>query len=172
MDFQIIVEDGSNVAGANSYVALDEVRAYCIRRGQSIPESNEELAVMLIKSCDYLQTFALEYKGVVTNVDQSLQWPRSDVYLYGNSEPFPFDKIPKELKNSQCSAIVAIANGVDLMPNATASDFVVREKVGVIETEYADPSKLGASPTLTEFNALIAPLLNQSGGMAISTRRV
>jgi hypothetical protein len=102
-----------------------------------------------------------------------LQWPRIDVYLYGSETAFPSNSIPKELKAAQNATVVALAQGVDIMPNYSASDFVTREKVGPIETEYADPTKVGIVPTLTAVDSLLAPLFGSTAtGFALRTMRV
>ena len=109
----------------------------------------------------------------MTNADQALQWPRTDVYLYGSETAFPSNAIPKELKSAQCAAILAIAEGVDIMPNYSAADFVTEETVGPITTKYADPTKVGITPTLTGVEALLQPLFGSKlEGFSLRTMRV
>lgn len=173
MAIAIIVEDGSNIANANSFVTIAQARAYAAERGVTLAVADDDVAVQLIKAKDYLESFAMRYQGEMTNEDQSLQWPRIDVYLYGSEIAFPSNAIPKELKAAQNATVVALAQGVDIMPNYSASDFVTREKVGPIETEYADPTKVGIVPTLTGVDSLLAPLFGSTAtGFALRTLRV
>lgn len=173
MAIVITVEDGSNVADANSFVTLAEVRAYATQRGATLPAADDDLAVMVIKACDYLEAQANRYQGEVANEGQSLQWPRIDVYIGGSETAVASNAIPKQLKSAQCATVIALAEGVDIMPNYSASDFVVREKVGPIETEYADPTKVGIVPTLTAVDSLLAPLFGSTAtGFALRTLRV
>ncbi len=173
MAITITIEDGSNVANANSFVTIAEVRAYAAERGVTLSVTDDDVAIQLIKSKDYLESFAMRYQGEMSNEGQSLQWPRTDVYLYGSETAFPSNLIPKELKAAQKATVVALAQGVDIMPNYSASDFVTREKVGPIETEYADPTKVGIVPTLTAVDSLLAPLFGSTAtGFALRTMRV
>ena len=173
MAITITIEDGSNVANANSFVTVAEVRAYAEARGVTLPVADDSLAVMLIKACDYLEAQATRYQGEIANESQALQWPRIDVYLYGSEVAFPSNAIPKELKSAQCAAILAISEGVDIMPNYSAADFVTEETVGPITTKYADPTKVGIMPTLTAVDSLLAPLFGSTAtGFALRTMRV
>ena len=173
MAITITVEDGSNVANANSFVTLVEARSYAEARGVTLPVADDSLAVMLIKACDYLEAQANRYQGEIANESQALQWPRIDVYISGSETAFPSNAIPKQLKAAQCATVLAINEGVDIMPNYSAADFVVEERVGPITTKYADPSKVGITPTLTNVEALLQPLFGSTlTGFALRTTRV
>lgn len=173
MAITITVEDGSNVANANSFVTLVEARSYAEARGVTLPVADDSLAVMLIKACDYLEAQANRYQGEIANESQALQWPRIDVYISGSETAFPSNAIPKQLKSAQSSLVVAISEGVDIMPNYSAADFVTEETVGPITTKYADPTKVGIVPTLTAVDSLLAPLFGSTAtGFALRTMRV
>ena len=173
MAITITIEDGSNVANANSFVTVAEVRAYAEARGVTLPVADDSLAVMLIKACDYLEAQANRYQGEIANESQALQWPRIDVYISGSETAFPSNAIPKQLKSAQSSLVVAISEGVDIMPNYSAADFVTEETVGPITTKYADPTKVGIVPTLTAVDSLLTPLFGSTAtGFALRTMRV
>jgi len=173
MAITITVEDGSNVADANSFVTIAEVRTYAEARGAVLPVADDELAVMLIKACDYLEAQANRYQGEIAYEDQPLQWPRIDVYISGSEIAFPSNAIPKQLKSAQSTLVLAINEGVDIMPNYSAADFVTEETVGPITTKYADPTKIGITPTLTGVEALLQPLFGSTlTGFSIRTLRV
>lgn len=173
MAITITIEDGSNVANANSFVTIAEVRAYAEARGVTLPVTDDSLAVMLIKACDYLEAQANRYQGEIANESQALQWPRIDVYISGSETAFPSNAIPKQLKSAQSALVVAINEGVDIMPNYSAADFVTEETVGPITTKYADPTKVGIAPTLTGVEALLQPLFGSKlEGFSLRTMRV
>ena len=173
MAITITIEDGSNVANANSFVTIAEVRAYAEARGVTLPVADDSLAVMLIKACDYLEAQANRYQGEIANESQALQWPRIDVYINGSETAFPSNAIPKQLNSAQSARVVAINEGVDIMPNYSASNFVTEETVGPITTKYADPTKVGIVPTLTAVDSLLAPLFGSTAtGFALRTLRV
>jgi hypothetical protein len=74
----IVVEDGSIVASANSYVSAADLSTYATDRGITI---NGTAAVLLIQAMDYLEQ--QDFQGYKYTDDQALQWPRGDVYIDG-----------------------------------------------------------------------------------------
>lgn len=169
MAISIIVEDGTQVANANSYVSISDARIYAANRGVVVPSADDDLAVMLIKAADYLEAQSELYKGERTSEDQSLQWPRIDAYLY--NVLIPSNVIPKSLISAQIQLAFIVNAGLELQPNVTPDMYVKREKVGPIETEYTDPLQIGIIPIFTAVNALLLPLFS-SGNFALKTIRV
>ncbi|URA06921.1 virion structural protein [Xanthomonas phage Pfeifenkraut] len=173
MAIQIIVEDGTEVADANAYVDVAAVRAYAEQRGVTLPADDEEVAAMIIKATDYLESFACKYQGRKTDCDQSLQWPRTGVVMC--CADYPSNQIPKQLKSAQCAAILIQNEGLVLQPNVTAADYVIEETVGPITTKYANPIQAGISAQFTALDSLLEPLFFASCGqvgLALRTIRV
>lgn len=127
----IIVENGSLVTGANSYVTTAELTTYATARGIILVAGAEQL---LVKAMDYIES--LNFKGVRFTRDQSLSWPRSYVVIDGYY--LDSDEIPKQLKNGQMETAIAIDQGED--PLLTSPRRTVRERVDVVEVEYANNS--------------------------------
>lgn len=127
----VIVEDGSIVSNSNSYVSEATFEAFATARGITLTGDSEEL---LIKSMDYLET--LQYKGVKRTKEQSLQWPRTGVWV--DSYWIDSDEIPTELKNGQMQCAIAIDQGNDPLQDLTKN--TIREKVGDLEVEYSSSS--------------------------------
>lgn len=124
----IIVEDGTNVTSANSYVTTAELTAYATARGVTLVTGAESL---LIQAMDYIET--QQYQGSKVLFTQGLQWPRVNVWIdgwYNN-----VTTIPKELKNGQMETAIAIDQGN--APNADVTRFAISEKVGELEVHYA-----------------------------------
>lgn len=142
----LIIEDGTIVADANSYVTVDEVRAYASERGIStLPTEDTDVEPLVIKAMDQVESFRAKYKGQKRNTAQELQWPRYGVYIDGLS--LSSGVIPDELKNGVCQyAIDAVSN--DLRPNGAGRE-VIRKKVGPLETEY---NPRGSGTVQTQFN--------------------
>lgn len=63
----LVIEDGSIVTGANSYISVEEARTYASCRGVSLSEDDSVVEVQLIKANDYLQSLRCSYKGCKTN---------------------------------------------------------------------------------------------------------
>jgi hypothetical protein len=139
----LIVEDGTGLANAESYISLAEADAYHTSRGNlpwindaDMTETAKEQA--LRRATDYLQHFYsglwLGYKSTLT---QALDWPRQDVPKvdtpYGNY--YLLTEIPQELKNA-CAELAYKAAQGDLTPDLTQA--VKREKIDVLEVEYSE----------------------------------
>ena len=165
----IVVEDGTGVVDANSYISVDEVKAFAALRGIALPAADGDIEILLIKAMDFIESYRDEFKGVKTVSDQSLQWPRIGVQVdgYDISEAV----IPKVLKDAQCQ-LATDANTQDLMPTGTGRE-VIGEKVDVIEVTYATTGNTTVSPDFVKAKALLSPLLSTGGsGFALVTNRV
>lgn len=138
----LIVEDGSIVENANSYVSLNDARDYADIRGLSELFSDDgKLTAALIRAMDYLNAIN-DYQGSIVDDTQNLPWPRQKVVVSG-IEVFT-DTIPYLLKKIQIELATAVLNGIELFPAtgkkiAAIESGVKREKVGPLETEYFNP---------------------------------
>jgi len=157
----LVIEDGSLVANANSYVSVADARAYAEARASNFPTNDAEGEAALIVAMDYLESLRGEYQGSkVSPGVQSLQWPRTGVVIDGWDVPYTF--IPSELKFAQIQLAIESANGTDLMPTGDGRE-VIREKIDVLETEWAPGSGGAAQPIFAKVQAFLAPLLNSGG---------
>jgi hypothetical protein len=127
----IIIEDGSIVTGANSYVSEADLTAYATARGVTLSGSTEQL---LIQAMDYIES--QQFLGKKLTQAQPLQWPRSGVYIDGYS--VSSSTIPNELKTALMATAVSVDEGNS--PLSISEQAVKREKVDVIEVEYQDGS--------------------------------
>lgn len=152
----LIIEDGTIVANANSYVTLVEARAYALERGVVLSVTDSLVEVLAIKAKDYLEAQRSRYKGEkVSPSTQSLCWPRADAYI--DNELWPSDTIPKELRYAQCQLIMEINAGVDTLPTSD-EQFIVHEKVGAIETRYSDKVATSKTPSMPAVDNWLEPL--------------
>ena len=167
----LIVEDGSIVTNANSYVTITEARAYATARALSLPALDDDLEPLLISAMDYLESKRSQYQGTKTEpAAQALQWPRTGVQI--DCTDFPSNAIPKELKDAQCRLACEQASGVDILPTKTGP-FVTEETVGPLTTKYDAAQGTGTVPDMTAIDALLAPLFSQCGqAFSLRTLRV
>lgn len=170
MPIQIIVETGLGVVGANSYISVADVRAFAFNRGVAVSENDDTVAAQLINAFDYLETKECEFQGERVYIESV--FPRSGVVI--NEREVSSTEIPSLLIYAQAQLVMAQTNGINIMPNFVASDYVTKEKVGPLETTYADPISAGIAPKLGAVDAMLAPLFGRcaSGGMGIRTVRV
>lgn len=156
----IVVEDGTVVSGANSYITAAELDTYASDRGKTISGTQADL---LIQAMDYLE--AQPFKGIKYSRDQAVQWPRVDVVV--DNYYIDSDEIPQLLKDAQAEIAIAIDEGYS--PFARIDRTTKREQVDVIEVEYADGGN--ANPIVQTINLKLAKLL-KGGGSAYSVIRI
>lgn len=183
MALTIIVEDGTGVANANSYVDVATLRTFASMRGVVLPASDDAVVPFLIQAMDYLES--LDYIGTQTLNPPNLQWPRTpptdtddDMAMIGWDYPFgyyledddpdtsdetpPFgnNEIPQRLKNAQMQLALAANSGMTLVPSSNGQ-FVVSEKIGPLETRYSE-IRGSQMPSFPVVDALLEPYINVS----------
>jgi hypothetical protein len=159
----LTVENGSLVAGANSYVSIEDARAYAADRGLSLPDDAAECADVLVRAADYVDSFRSRFVGMTVSADQSMEWPRTGVYIRGRA--LSQTSVPALLVNAQVEAAVILAAGIDLMPYNSSSRLVKREKIGPLETEYETTGGGGSIvPRTISVERLLQPLFRGGGG--------
>jgi hypothetical protein len=156
----IVVEDGTVVAGANSYVTEAELTTYAADRGVTLTAATD---VLLIKAMDYIESLA--FIGDKHKESQPLQWPRDEVYI--DRYYIERETIPKELKNGVYTAALAI--DAELDPLRIIERATKREKVDVIEVEYMDSA---ASQTIVRTISAALYKILRLGGHGSSAFRV
>lgn len=170
----LVVEDGSGTPDANSYVSYADFTQYLTVYNYSdlLLLTEAQLVSALLKGTDYVDTFS--YKGVKTYSSQFLQFPRLECFPTGEQLPLPFDSVPSKVKRAQMSAAIEELKGVELLPTISPSDFVKREKVGPIETEYSDALKTGMStPSFYSVDSLLKEYFtNRNSKYSFNTVRV
>tara|TARA_R110002126_G_scaffold41547_1_gene120675 strand:+ start:11930 stop:12406 length:477 start_codon:yes stop_codon:yes gene_type:complete len=150
----IIVEDGTGILNANSYVSAANLTAYATARGITLTASAD---VLILQAMDYLE--AQNFIGIKTKHDQALQWPRFRVWI--DEYPVQSTEMPQLLIDAECEIAIAMDNGTSPVTNITPA--VKRKKVDVIEIEYKDG---GASTTINRKIALKLNKLLKSNGSA------
>lgn len=154
----LVIEDGSVVTGANSYVTLAEALAYAEARDSSADVTEGRL----IDAMDYLESLRAEYQGYKVSGGQPLQWPRVGVVV--DDYPIGDDTIPQCLKDAQCQLAMDAAT-VKLLPTGDRREVLSESyAMGVVSKTYASGVGGSPKPRLTAADALIAPLLKSSSG--------
>ena len=153
MAVTLIVEDGTGIADANSYISEAEYHAYWTDRGNAtaIAITGDDLKSLLIKATDYIETvyYGL-WKGERLTTTQALEFPRViDLVDVG---------VPVRLKKA-CAELAWKANSGDLLVDVEQR--IVKEKVAVIETTYSEYSDQLTQYT-TVYNLISEYLENSS----------
>lgn len=161
----LIVEDGSIVSGANTYVTVAEFTQFCSDRNININNSRGDESELLIQAMDYFEQ--QPFKGIKFIETQPLQFPRSDFYLDGYLTDS--DAIPQLVKDAQITIAISIMEHND--PLSTLDRAVKREQVDVLEIEYMDNA--GPSVIIRSISNIMRKLVVSSTmGSSFRTIRV
>lgn len=136
----LIVEDGSNVAGADSYASLDSAYTYHENYSNTawLNADDEAQEVALRKATVYIDS-KYQFKGERVAATQSLAWPRSGVVLYGASMDSAY--IPPKLVAATCELALRALTG-ELVEDV-ASQYVESVTVGPISRTLSAPQFSG-----------------------------
>ena len=149
----LVVEDGTLVSGADSYVTLAEFKAWADKRGVTYG-TDSAVTQQIYRAMDYIES--LNFIGEKSDENQALQWPRDQVVIDGYY--IDSDEMPNELKVAVYESIKAEIDGDSRM---TASDRrTISEKVGDLQVTYANNADLKRSiPAVTRaLRKLIRPM--------------
>lgn len=159
----LIIEDGSIVPNANSYITVVEYQTWANERfGDSratLPQTEAEYEAIILRGMDAFE--ANNFKGTIVQQDQPLQWPRYNVYIDGYL--VPSNSIPKEVKTSVYEYTYAQETGNGELN--TIGREVKKQKAGSVEVEYQDnASSTVINPAVS--NSLRKLIIN-GGGLRI-----
>lgn len=164
----LIIEDGTNVANANSFVTRAAFIAYAASRGVTVADEDAS-DVYAFQAMDYLRLMEATLCGVRAYGDQELPYPRKGIVEGDLAEDYVYG-IPVGIKNTQLQLMLEAKNGVVLTPSRAANPQTKREKVGPIETEYFEAASY--LPDLPFVAALLAPFQCGQTGLRLRTYRV
>jgi hypothetical protein len=146
MSTMIIVEDGTVIAGANSYQSVADLRAFATERALPLPLSDDDAGVLLLNAMDYMERrCGLNWVGFKYSRDQDTAWPRREVNVEGYC--YLYTELPKQLLTLQdivACELYALA-GQDVMPTAFPGDHgsVAEEEVsGAVTIAYENNARV------------------------------
>jgi hypothetical protein len=162
----LIIEDGTVVANANSYITDAEFTAYADSRGYTYPAAAADREPLIIKAADYLQSMEGRMKGRRTDaINQVLAYPRMGVYLH--CALVGSDSIPTTLKNAQAAAAVELVDRELLI--STTSENIASQSVGDLSISYHSGGTFQQVRTDT-IDVHLDPLLLNGGNSSVMSR--
>jgi hypothetical protein len=172
----LVVEDGSGLATAESYVSVADADAHHLSRGTAeaswvgLDEDVKEQC--LRRATDYmLETYRGAWKGVAVKPDtQALDWPRYGVFpderhMYAISST----AVPPEVKRA-CAELAVRANAGTLTDDVEPTGAVLSETVGPIAVTYANAAT--SQTRYTSVDRMLGPLLEDGAGETQGTARL
>lgn len=156
----LIVEDGTGLANAESYVSVAAVQTYLDAHYETTHAAHvawtaasttkKEIALR-VATKQYLDV-RYSFVGFRANEDQALQWPRSSAYDrdgYGIED----NVVPQAVKDALCELALRYVQGDTLAPDIDGTAPIEAESVQVgsiqISTDYA-----GAVPTTKTYTVV------------------
>ena len=164
----LIVETGSLVTGANSYVTLAEARAYALARGVTLSAVDATLEAIVLQAMDFFESHGARFKGERIERDQALSWPRAGAVIENWS--WSSTEIPRQVLNAELALIFEINDGEDPLNPSMATLPTIRKRVeGAVEIEYANPGPVMKVAKTQPSRTIINLLLKNSGLVAVRT---
>jgi hypothetical protein len=158
MAVSVIVEDGSGVPSANSYLSVADWKVYADQQGwdysttpAGVPYTDDQIGSAIIRGRAWLDaTYRSRWPGSRANGrDQSTAWPRKDA-IDGDGEEIVDDEIPGEVKDASAEAAWReLQEAGSLSPDLERGGAIKSLKAGSVEVTYAD----GAS-SLTVYSGI------------------
>jgi hypothetical protein len=162
----LIIEDGTIVTGANSFVTDAELQTYATARGFALPATEAERDSLLILAVDYLFSKEQSMKGERINATQDLMYPRKGVCEYNFK--VAKDAIPSNLKKAQMELAVQ-SNKSALLVTGTTQNLASFSVDGVYSESYHGGGSWEQVRT-DRADAYLDPLLVNNGSDNIMVR--
>jgi hypothetical protein len=132
----LVIEDGSIVAGADSFSTRAEFIAYAISRGITVADDAAADAKLVV-AYDFINGIESRLQGWLVSIDQTGAYPRHGIYLQGFS--VLSTQIPKQAKQYQLSLALDQVAGIDIFnpPQSGSTPIRINRVEGVVTREFA-----------------------------------
>lgn len=130
------VEDGTGKANAESYITVAAADARHTALGNTAWTGSDAVKESALRRATQymIQAYRGRWRGTRLLRAQALDWPRHGAVVDGFD--WPSNEVPAEVANACADlALRALAGDLNADQNGRA---VIREKVGPLETEYAE----------------------------------
>lgn len=147
----LVIEDGTLVAGANSFATRAELIAYAAARGKTLA-NDATTDGRALQAMDWLWAQD-NFCGDLVSSEQTTPFPRKGVVEGDEEEDYVYS-IPGAVKQVQLFLAFEASQGKTLISAIDASPLLKRRKVGPMEREFFGPNEGGgsvlySSPTVT-----------------------
>lgn len=161
----LTIENGSIVAGAESFATAAELVTYAANFGRTIPADTPSQEALLRRA--YLQMDALPWKGQLVSLEQTGSWPRYNVQRGGFV--IASNTIPAQIKAGQMALATEI-HADDLDPPELRAGAVTKERVeGAVDVQYGPaPASLSKPATVRQSSAQFSGFLESSSQIKLS----
>lgn len=135
----LIVETGTGLANADSYITLLAFQQFCDQRGYNYDAFDDEVQEQKLRTAtSYIDTI-FRYKGARSKVEQALEFPRVDCLDWSS---LPVTGVPLRVKQA-CAELAFKALTENLYQDQDRGGKVTSESVGPVSVTYADDAPIG-----------------------------
>ena len=147
----MIVEDGTGLLNADSYVSTEYADSYFSARGVSewVALTTSKKEQLLIKATDFIDNI-YQWYGKKEFETQALRFPRVDIRDYEGAE---IKGIPTCLKQAVCDASLIAMSG-DLFQTKNENGDVVSETITTLSFTYAHTDKSEQTTQTTLYDSI------------------
>lgn len=141
----LVVEDGTGLSTAESYISVADWKAYCDARGKDYTTpawTDTEIEQKLRIATGYIDTIR-RYKGTRLLSSQALEFPRDSLSDDGG---LAVTGVPNRVKQA-CAELAFEAFTTNLYENLDRGGKIKSESIGPISTTYADDAPVGTQYT-------------------------
>lgn len=153
----LIVEDGSIVSGADSYISLTDARALAAKFGLTLPTDDTAAEAALRNGAAYVGLQEPAMCGTRVSAAQELSYPRQGVTLYGYD--VGITTIPSQVIRAQVMAAVEYGNGTDVRASSDGRAASMERVEGAVTVQYFNNGATGTTVTITAAIDALRPLL-------------
>lgn len=157
----LIIEDGSVVAGADSYESLADARVDAANRGLSISD-DDTIAESQLRQAYYwiANQYENQFQGYRISQLQTGSLPRGGMVAYGFS--VASNSIPKEFILAQTNIAASVNDGADLNAIKTDADLSGFNVSGVYSETYQSGSSTPTLPYMPAVSSWLRPFTKQA----------
>ena len=163
---QLIIEDGTVVANANSFATDDEFKTYANLRNFDVPATQPDREALLILAIDYIFSKEQGMQGSRVSMEQELPFPRYGVCA--NNFRVASTDIPKSLKKAQMELALQ-ASTSSLLVTGETSNLASFSVDGVYSESYFSGGSWTQVRT-DRADAYLLPLMINGGNSNMMTR--
>jgi len=162
MALQFIVEDGSGLATATSYIAEADAEQYFENRPNHANIASWTAALSaakqgaLVEGTAWLDQGYVWKVGVKGSADQALDWPRTGAYD-AEGYAIAIDEVPVAVERATCEVAIRILAGETFSPDKDAA--VDGVKLGPLEVDFFGDGRSAKGKTFPAIDQILRGLV-------------
>ena len=166
----LVVETGTGLPNADSYITLADARVYAANYGLTLPSDDTEAEIALRQGCAYIELQEGRYSGTRVSTSQALAWPRTDAANSFGSQ-YPDNVVPIQLGRAQVAAAAEFAKGTDVRATDDGKSVASEAVTGAVSVSYFNNGKTGEGSVITRALDELRVLLVVGNGFSFRVGR-